>query len=122
MFHCSLFFGGFVFWSPWVAQDLMSAAGAEDVSAALELDFIGDRVWQIQACSAKTGEGLQEGMEWLVGNCRKGWMQNGRLDLEYLRMDFWMKIDVSIDEDDLKGFSKWLYAIVMLENRWISWI
>jgi len=33
-------------------------------------------------------------------------MQNGRLDLEYLRMDFWMKIDVSIDEDDLKGFSK----------------
>ena len=52
----------------------MSAAGAEDVSAALELDAIGDRVWQIQACSAKTSEGLQEGMEWLVGNCRKGWM------------------------------------------------
>jgi ADP-ribosylation factor-like protein 3 len=50
----------------------MSTAGAEDVPAALELDFIGDRVWQIQACSAKTGEGLQEGMEWLVGNCRKG--------------------------------------------------
>ena len=50
----------------------MSAAGAEDVSAALELDAIGDRVWQIQACSAKTSEGLQEGMKWLVGNCRKG--------------------------------------------------
>eukprot|EP00435_Cladocopium_sp_Y103_P023143 s1811_g5.t1 len=52
--------------------DLMSAAGAEEVSGALELDAIGDRVWQIQACSAKTSEGLQEGMEWLVGNCKKG--------------------------------------------------
>ena len=41
----------------------MSAATADDITAALELDSIGDRVWQIQACSAKTGEGLQEGME-----------------------------------------------------------
>lgn len=24
------------------------------------------RNWHIQGCSAKTGEGLQEGMEWLV--------------------------------------------------------
>lgn len=50
----------------------MSAAGAEDIATALELESISDRIWQIQACSAKTGEGLQEGMEWLVGNCKKG--------------------------------------------------
>jgi hypothetical protein len=25
-----------------------------------------DRPWHIQGCSAKTGEGLQDGMEWIV--------------------------------------------------------
>ena len=38
---------------------------------ALGLEGIQDRIWQIQACSAKTGEGLQEGMEWLVASCKK---------------------------------------------------
>lgn len=28
--------------------------------------MIKDRAWQIQACSAKTGDGLKEGMEWVV--------------------------------------------------------
>ena len=51
----------------------MSAASSEEIAGTMELDSISDRVWQIQACSAKTGEGLQEGMEWLVGNCKKGW-------------------------------------------------
>ncbi len=37
------------------------------------LEGIQDRIWQIQACSAKTGEGLQEGMEWLVQSCKKDW-------------------------------------------------
>ena len=50
----------------------MSAASSEEIAGTMELDSISDRVWQIQACSAKTGEGLQEGMEWLVGNCKKG--------------------------------------------------
>eukprot|EP00434_Breviolum_minutum_P004564 symbB.v1.2.004027.t1/scaffold227.1/size261201/13 len=53
-------------------QDLMSAASSEEIAGTMELDSISDRVWQIQACSAKTGDGLQEGMEWLVGNCKKG--------------------------------------------------
>lgn len=56
----------------FAAQDLVSAAGAEEIAAVMELESISDRIWQIQACSAKTGEGLQEGMEWLVGNCKKG--------------------------------------------------
>lgn len=32
----------------------------------MSLSSIKDRPWQIQACCALTGEGLQEGMEWLV--------------------------------------------------------
>ncbi len=32
----------------------------------LNLMTIADRTWNIQACSALTKEGLQEGMEWLV--------------------------------------------------------
>jgi ADP-ribosylation factor-like protein 3 len=47
-------------------QDLLSALSAADISIGLNLPAIRDRAWQIQACSAKTGEGLQEGMEWLV--------------------------------------------------------
>jgi ADP-ribosylation factor-like protein 3 len=47
-------------------QDLLSALSAADISIGLSLHTIKDRTWQIQACSAKTGEGLQEGLEWLV--------------------------------------------------------
>ena len=43
----------------------MCACGLQ-ISTGLNLHMIKDRAWQIQACSAKTGEGLQEGMEWLV--------------------------------------------------------
>lgn len=39
---------------------------APQISTALNLHMIKDRAWQIQACSAKTGDGLQEGMEWVV--------------------------------------------------------
>lgn len=47
-------------------QDLLSALSASDISLGLGLTAIKDRPWQIQACSAKTNEGLGEGMEWLV--------------------------------------------------------
>ncbi|CAM9316518.1 unnamed protein product [Heterosigma akashiwo] len=48
-------------------QDLMNAQSSDEISDALNLSSIRDRVWQIQPASAKTGEGLQEGMEWIVG-------------------------------------------------------
>jgi hypothetical protein len=41
------------------------------VSDAMGLINIRDRVWHLQPCSAKTGEGLQKGMEWLVANVSK---------------------------------------------------
>lgn len=47
-------------------QDLASALDAGEVQETLNLEAISDRTWTIQACSAKTGEGLQDGMEWLV--------------------------------------------------------
>jgi ADP-ribosylation factor-like protein 3 len=47
-------------------QDLLNALPASEISTALNLHTIRDRAWQIQACSAKSGEGLQDGMEWIV--------------------------------------------------------
>ena len=47
-------------------QDLQFAVEAEEILNALKLSEIQDRTWNIQACSALTKEGLQEGMEWLV--------------------------------------------------------
>ena len=47
-------------------QDLDLALEAEEVMAKCQLENISDRTWNIQACSAMTKEGLQEGMEWLV--------------------------------------------------------
>ncbi|CAM9665664.1 unnamed protein product, partial [Phaeothamnion confervicola] len=47
-------------------QDLMSAMASDEISEGLNLTSVRDRAWVVQACSAKTGEGLQEGMEWIV--------------------------------------------------------
>ena len=47
-------------------QDLVNALSAKDVAEGLGLFSIRDRPWQIQPCSAKTGEGLKDGMEWLI--------------------------------------------------------
>eukprot|EP00397_Hematodinium_sp_SG-2012_P050574 GEMP01058850.1.p1 GENE.GEMP01058850.1~~GEMP01058850.1.p1 ORF type:complete len:180 (+),score=35.50 GEMP01058850.1:203-742(+) len=52
-------------------QDLLHAKPAAEISDALSLHNIRDRQWTIQACSAKTGEGLQDGMEWLVSTIEK---------------------------------------------------
>merc|ERR1711941_32686 len=46
-------------------QDLLQAVDAPSVTEALKLGGIADRTWTIQACSAKEGTGLNEGMEWL---------------------------------------------------------
>ncbi len=47
-------------------QDLVGALSADEIAEQLNLFTIRDRPWQIQACSAKEAEGLQEGMEWLM--------------------------------------------------------
>jgi|EP00669_Euglena_mutabilis_P006636 ADP-ribosylation factor-like protein 3 len=45
-------------------QDLANAKSASDISERLNLPAIRDRKWQIQACSAKTGDGLEAAMTW----------------------------------------------------------
>eukprot|EP00929_Paragymnodinium_shiwhaense_P115249 TRINITY_DN839_c0_g2_i2.p2 TRINITY_DN839_c0_g2~~TRINITY_DN839_c0_g2_i2.p2 ORF type:complete len:178 (-),score=66.32 TRINITY_DN839_c0_g2_i2:298-831(-) len=47
-------------------QDLLQAVPADEIAAELKLADIQDRTWTIQACSAKEGDGLSEGMTWLT--------------------------------------------------------
>lgn len=49
-------------------QDLLQAMPANEIADVLAMESTSDRSFNIQACSAKSGEGLQDGMEWLVGN------------------------------------------------------
>jgi len=50
-------------------QDLLSAAKAADIAKGLNLHSIRDREWQIQACSAVSGEGVKDGVEWMTKTC-----------------------------------------------------
>ena len=54
-------------------QDLLSALDPAEITSALGLEKLTDRSFQICACSAKTGEGLTEGMEWMVSRVRFYW-------------------------------------------------
>jgi ADP-ribosylation factor-like protein 1 len=47
-------------------QDMEGAMSVMDVSNALGLSLLKERTWTIFKCSAVTGEGLTEGMDWLV--------------------------------------------------------
>jgi ADP-ribosylation factor-like protein 1 len=49
-------------------QDQPGAKGAGEISEALKLGELKDRNWSIVACSAVDGRGVDEGMDWLVGN------------------------------------------------------
>lgn len=51
-------------------QDLFNAAPASELADGLQLPAIRDRNWQIQACSAKSGEGLKDGLDWAVKNIK----------------------------------------------------
>jgi hypothetical protein len=47
-------------------QDKKEAASETEISELLNLVAIKDREWVIFKCSAYTGTGLNEGMDWLV--------------------------------------------------------
>ncbi|XP_042251221.1 ADP-ribosylation factor-like protein 3 [Thunnus albacares] len=49
-------------------QDLMTATPASELAESLNLHTIRDRMWQVQACSALTAEGVQDGMNWVCRN------------------------------------------------------
>ena len=50
-------------------SDLPSARASAEVAERLELtgEACGKRAWQMTACSALTGEGVDDGIKWLVG-------------------------------------------------------
>ncbi|ELR17337.1 ADPribosylation factor, putative [Acanthamoeba castellanii str. Neff] len=49
-------------------QDIKGALSHDDIAQVLGLHDINQRHWHIQSCSAVTGEGLAEGVEWLVND------------------------------------------------------
>jgi ADP-ribosylation factor-like protein 2 len=51
-------------------QDLPGALSLPEISEALQLsdESISGRHWTVMACSAVTGDGLVEGVEWLVND------------------------------------------------------
>jgi len=52
-------------------QDVAGALSTEDIADTLNLytsDKFKNRHWSIHACSAMTGDGLVEGMDWMVGD------------------------------------------------------
>ncbi|KAI0221183.1 ADP-ribosylation factor-like protein 3 [Lamellibrachia satsuma] len=51
-------------------QDLFGAAPASEIAQGLNLHSIRDRKWQIQACSAMSGEGVKDGMDWMCKNIK----------------------------------------------------
>ncbi|XP_014290025.1 ADP-ribosylation factor-like protein 3 isoform X2 [Halyomorpha halys] len=52
-------------------QDLATAATAAEVAQSLALQTIKDRQWQIQSCSATSGDGIKEGIEWIAQQTMK---------------------------------------------------
>jgi ADP-ribosylation factor-like protein 1 len=49
-------------------QDMPGAMSVTEVSEFLSLTELKMRTWTIFKCSAKTGEGLTEGLDWLVNS------------------------------------------------------
>ncbi|EFO62059.1 ARL1 [Giardia lamblia P15] len=52
-------------------QDLATAMKPSDLCDKIGLWALRDRVWHIQGCSALTGEGLEEGILWMVSKTDK---------------------------------------------------
>jgi len=54
-------------------QDVKGCMSAAEISKQLNLQSMRKHKWQIQACCALTGEGLYQGLEWIVNNIRNRW-------------------------------------------------
>ncbi|KAK9476305.1 ADP-ribosylation factor family-domain-containing protein [Lipomyces japonicus] len=52
-------------------QDLPNAMTPAEVTQALELESLRNRIWYVLPSTAKTGEGLTEGLNWLSANLPK---------------------------------------------------
>ena len=52
-------------------QDVNGCMSAAEISKQLNLQSMRKHKWQIQACCALSGEGLYQGLEWIVNNIKK---------------------------------------------------
>ena len=52
-------------------QDLFNSASASEIAEGLNLHTIRDRAWHIQACSAVSGEGVKDGLNWISKNIQR---------------------------------------------------
>ena len=52
-------------------QDLINSARASEIAEGLNLHTIRDRSWHIQACSAISGEGVKDGLNWISKNIQR---------------------------------------------------
>jgi len=52
-------------------QDLFNSAKASKIAEGLNLHTIRDRSWHIQACSAVSGEGVKDGLNWISKNIQR---------------------------------------------------
>jgi len=50
-------------------QDVRGCLSAPDISKYLDLNKIKDHNWHIQPCCALTGDGLNAGLKWMLGQC-----------------------------------------------------
>ena len=57
-------------------QDKNDALQPNDIMEKMELSSITDRKWSINACVATTGEGVADGMKWLVETVSKNQSEN----------------------------------------------
>ncbi|TAQ86028.1 hypothetical protein B7494_g5646 [Chlorociboria aeruginascens] len=51
-------------------QDLPDAMTAKDVKDKLELQNLGDKIWNVLPTCATSGDGIMEGLEWLSKNVK----------------------------------------------------
>ena len=52
-------------------QDLPTSLSVTEISETLGLSLLKDRQWTIYKASALNGEGLNEGLEWLVNSVQE---------------------------------------------------
>jgi|UniRef100_A0AC35GP39 ADP-ribosylation factor-like protein 5B len=51
-------------------QDVKGSMSAAEISNELNLTSVKSHQWQIQACCALTGAGIQKGLEWIASNIK----------------------------------------------------
>ena len=59
-------------------QDIANAMKKEPIADFLGLSLLQDRQWFVQECSAVTGKGLVDGLQWLSDAVQTHWTQVGK--------------------------------------------